>query len=668
MKNGKNSFDRNEIEWDLDMMKLISIKPIKSLMQLLIHSLNYAQIPIFKIMKTVGTSFTRLFGIGRTENEVVRLKEYLMPLEDGAKLATDIYLPKNIFKEKAKGPTILVRLPYWKDSMSIIGYLVASLGYVTVLQDIRGCAHSRDYGTNSFTFFETSDGLETVRWVSKRFWFDGRLGMIGGSYFGLTQLAISERNDGLLTCLCPSQCSYANFLYHAGGLYQLGRASALFPIYNLVTCPEMDFNIARFDKEGLIEKMVHNPLANLYNEPLNSQNSVISFEELANLETPQERIDLVNERLGLQLKMNEKDTGQFAKFLKEFFYNHRIDLNYELFTHVFGFQYKPTTPMYQTGGLFDLFLEENIRDLKNLLRISPDYCKNQYRLVIGPWTHGGLGNMTMPPQMNLKEMIIVLRNFFPYSWLEYWLRGAEKKSMKGPLLRIYVLNKKIWRNFNFWPPKTHELNFYLHSNGHANSRSGDGMISTTLPEKEPADEYDFNPAYPVLTKGGRNLMIGAGQLNQTKTEERADILVYTSEKLKEGIEVIGEVKIIFYASSSAKDTDFMVKLVDVLPNGKTALNLIDNGLRARYRGGDLKNPTLLEPYEAYCYEIDLGTTAIYFPKKHQIRIEISSSNYPKYDINSNLGGERNEERFIIAHQKILHDSQHPSHLILPIFR
>lgn len=667
VKKGRISFDKSEIEWDLDMMKLISTKPMKSLMNLVLNSLNYAQIPIFKIIKTFGGSLTRLFGIGRTENEVVRLKEYLMPLKGGAKLATDIYVPKKIFKEKAKGPTILVRLPYWKDSMSIIGYLVASLGYVTVLQDIRGCAHSCDYGTNSFTFFETMDGLETVQWISKRFWFNGRLGMVGGSYFGLTQLAISENNDGLLTCLCPSQCSYANFLYHAGGLYQLGRAAALFPIYNLVTGREMDFNAASFDKEGFIEKMVRDPLANLYNEPLNSQRSIISLEELANLETPQERINLINERFGLQLKVNEKDTGQFAKFLKEFYYNRRFDLNYELFTHVFGFQYAPTTPMFQTGGHFDFFLDENIRDLKNLLKTSPEYCKNQYRLVIGPWTHGGMGNMTMPPQLNLKEMILVLRNFFPYWWLEYWLKGSEKNSLKGPLLRIYILNRKIWRNFNSWPPKTHDLNFYLHSQGHANSRFGDGIMSTTPPEEEPTDVYDFNPANPVPTKGGRNLLIGAGQINQSKNEERPDILIYTSEKLKEGIEVIGDIRILFYASSSAKDTDFMVKLVDVAPNGREALNVLDNGIRARYREGDLKNPTLLEPNKIYCYEINLGTIAIYFPKSHRIRLEITSSNYPKYDINSNLGGDQNPKKFLVAQQKIFHDSLYPSHLILPIF-
>ena len=343
-----------------------------------------------------------------------------------------------------------------------------------------------------------------------------------------------------------------------------------------------------------------------------------------------------------------------------------MDTNYEFFTHVFGYKYRPTVPMLQTGGLFDLFLDENIRDLKNLLKSAPEYCRTQYKLVIGPWTHGGIP-INPSAGISLKKMVEVFRNFFPFGWFDYWMKGPDKKDLMTPMVRIYVLNRNLWRNFNTWPPKSHEMKFYLHSQGHANSRIGDGGLSTVEPQVEPSDEYDFNPASPVTTQGGRNLVLSAGELNQSKLEARSDILVYTSDKLKEGLEIIGEIKIILYAVSSAKDTDFMVKLVDVFPNGRKALNLLDNGIRARFRDGDLKSPALLEPDAVYRYEIDLGTTAVYFPKDHRIRIEISSSNYPKYDINSNLAGERNEKGFIVASQKIFHDAQYRSHLILPVF-
>ncbi len=244
-KNEKLTFDKTKVEYNLAPIKLFSNKLFKSTLSKLLQFMNYAQAPLFKILQRLG-NIRRLLGLGRIEDQVVRLKEFLMPLNDGAKLATDVYLPKSIFRKKSKGPTLLVRLPYWKDSLSILGYLLSSFGYVTVLQDIRGCAHSGNHGTNSFTFYETSDGVETLRWISKRFWYNGRLAMWGGSYFGLTQLAVSENNEGLLTCLCPIQCSMSNFLHHPGGLTQLGEAAALFPLYHFVTSYEIEFDPRTF--------------------------------------------------------------------------------------------------------------------------------------------------------------------------------------------------------------------------------------------------------------------------------------------------------------------------------------------------------------------------------------------------------------------------------------
>jgi putative CocE/NonD family hydrolase len=252
-------------------------------------------------------------------------------------------------------------------------------------------------------------------------------------------------------------------------------------------------------------------------------------------------------------------------------------------------------------------------------------------------------------------------------WFDHWLRGPENEALKIPMIRIFILNTNTWRNFNSWPPKVKETKFYLHSKGNANSRLGDGSLSRSPSGEEQPDSYDFNPLKPCPTTGGRNLSIDNGQKDQSKLEKRSDILVYTSEKLQEGLELIGEVKLIFYAASSAKDTDFMVKLVDVFPNGKRALNVLDEGVRARFRTGDLENPSLLEPYKIYKYEINLGSTAIYFPKGHCIRLEISSSNFPRFDINSNLAGETNKDGYKIAHQTIFHDSTNSSYLLLPIF-
>ena len=635
---------------------------MKVIIRTITHLTDYAQVLLLKILRVIKP-VGRLIGFGTPTFEVVRLKEYLMHLKDGAKLATDIYLPKNIFEERGKGPTILIRLPYWKDMVSIIGYLFASFGYITILQDIRGCAHSRDYGTNSFMLSEGIDGLETLRWISKRFWYNGRIGMWGGSYFGLTQLAVSEKTDGLLTCINPFECSNANFLFHHGGLHLHGFKIAFYPIYNAVTQYDASFNFEKAGDERVLKKLL-DPAANLYNESLKSTKYLISWAEVAKLKTLEAQISLINKRTGLNWNPCKKDTGEFDKLLKELFYYGHFKNDSEFFPQSLDYQYRPSTPMLVVAGLFDPFCDATIQDLKKLQEISPDYCKNQYKLIIGPWIHGGIGD---PSPAGIKNLISFGQSLFSMWWFDHWLRKSEKEVPNVPMVRIFILNTNTWRNFNSWPPKVKEMKLYLHSKGNANSRFGDGFLSISPSGEEQSDSYDFNPLNPCPTTGGRNLLIDNGSKDQSKLEERPDILVYTSEKLQEGLELIGEVKLIFYGASSAKDTDFTVKLVDVFPNGKKALNILDDAIRARFREGNLENPSLLEPHKIYRYEINLGTAAIYFPKGHRIRLEISSSNFPRFDINSNLAGETNEDGYLIAQQTIYHDSKHLSCMILPIF-
>jgi putative CocE/NonD family hydrolase len=231
-----------------------------------------------------------------------------------------------------------------------------------------------------------------------------------------------------------------------------------------------------------------------------------------------------------------------------------------------------------------------------------------------------------------------------------------------------VLNSKKWRNLYSWPPPSEDHKLYIHSKGKANTRFGDGTLSTSEPGEENADSYDFDPSNPAPMYGGRNLFLLSGAQNQSKIEKRSDILVYTTPKLKQGMELIGEFKLVLYASSSAKDTDFMVKLVDVFPSGRKAVNIIDSGVRARFRDGDMNNPSYIEPGKIYKYEIYVGSTAIYFPKNHRIRVEISSSHFPRFNVNSNLGDDKSGKKYIIANQTIYHDKEHPTHLILPKYK
>ena len=245
------------------------------------------------------------------ENDVRRLKEVLIELEDGGKLATDVYLPKHTYNKRGKEATILVRLPYWKNQLSILGYFLASKGYVVVIQDIRGCAGSSKYGTNSLYMYERQDGLDTLHWITKRFWYNGKIGMWGLSYLGITQLAVSWNNEGLLTCLNPIHSSFSNVFWHPGGLYPVGLSGAVYLIMlstatvkNLST---MDFD--KWDKDGLYKKMFFDPSNSFYNEPLKSKKPKLS--DMASVESPKYLIKMMNSVYKTDVNVSKKDQGAF---------------------------------------------------------------------------------------------------------------------------------------------------------------------------------------------------------------------------------------------------------------------------------------------------------------------------------------------------------------------
>jgi hypothetical protein len=209
------------------------------------------------------------------------------------------------------------------------------------------------------------------------------------------------------------------------------------------------------------------------------------------------------------------------------------------------------------------------------------------------------------------------------------------------------------------------VKFYMHSGGKANTINGNGKLTMTAPTNgESPDNFDYDPANPVPTTGGSNLVFDVGPAYQNKVEERNDVLVYTLDVLSEDFEATGPINAVLYASTDAVDTDWTVKLVDVFPDG-TAINIQDGIIRARYRD-DLKKPSLLTPGEIYCYTIDLWATSYLFKKGHRIRIEVSSSNFPRFERNSGLGGEGGPEAFKVAHQTVYHDPAHPSHIVLPL--
>jgi predicted acyl esterase len=661
------NFDPKEIKIGLRLPNLIA--PLNSIFIKMSVLVDYVGSPLFKIFKLLGR-VTRLRRINfLPENDVRRVKEVLIELEDGGKLATDIYLPKYTYDKKSKEATILVRLPYWKNQLSIVGYFLASKGYVAVIQDIRGCGSSSDYGTNSLYVYERKDGLDTLRWITKRFWYNGKIGMWGLSYLGITQLAVSWNNENLISCLNPIHSSFSNVFWHPKGLYPIGLSGAVYLIMlstaTMKNLSSMDFD--QWDKNGYYKKLIFNPSNSFYNEPLKITKPKLS--DLASIKSPKYIIKMMNSVYKTNVDVSKKDQGSFLSLIKKIFYDRDLLQNYDLSPYAFGLDYKFNSPMLFIGGWYDMFLEHMIRDVILIQETAPNFFKNKFKMIIGPWSHINMEKLFIKPlkYSNLKDDFTFFKTILPFWWYDSCLKGESLNLSKVPPIQAFILNKNVWRPFNKWPPSSTNLNLYMHSNGKGNSLLSDGVLSKSLPKQETPDIFQFDPSDPVLTIGGRNLFLLSGPQDQITIEKRDDVLVYTTKSLVKGLEIIGEVKIVLFASTTAEDTDFMVKLVDVYPNDKKAVNIIDSGIRTRYHSGDLDNPSFITPYKIYKYEIAIGTTAFYFPKNHKIRVEISSSNFPRFDVNSNLAGKKGEKKYEIATQTIYHDKEHPSHLILPIF-
>ena len=255
-------------------------------------------------------------------------------------------------------------------------------------------------------------------------------------------------------------------------------------------------------------------------------------------------------------------------------------------------------------------------------------------------------------------------------WYQHWLDGADNGITDMPRVQYYLMGLNEWRSADSWPVEgTVYRNFYLNGNGRANSRFGDGTLSYAPPSESAADSFVYDPATPVPTRGGNvcctGMETGAGGYDQSTVEMRNDVLVYTSAPLDEGIEVSGFLEVVLYVSSDAKDTDFTAKLVDVYPDGR-AFNLQEGAIRMRYREG-MRRKVWMEEGEVYEVHLDLHATSNFFGKGRRVRLEVSSSNFPRWSRNLNTGGNNyDESEGIPAHNTVHHSPEYPSHVILPV--
>ncbi|HXN84622.1 MAG TPA: CocE/NonD family hydrolase, partial [Candidatus Binataceae bacterium] len=328
-------------------------------------------------------------------------------------------------------------------------------------------------------------------------------------------------------------------------------------------------------------------------------------------------------------------------------------------------------PVLHVGSWYDAFQYDTLA-MYTAMRdgAATSEARRGQRLIMGPWAHlmpysvptsRGTGEIDFGAEAKIELHAIQLR------WFDQQLKGIDTGMLEEPPVRIFVMGENRWRDESEWPlARTIYTKVFLHSRGSANSLAGDGSLSLAPPGgEETADRYNYDPVDPVPTRGGTTLGLPPGVFDQTRIEQRADVLVYTGEPLSEALEVTGPVSMKLFAASSAPDTDFMAKLIDVRPDGY-AHNLAEGAVRARFRNS-LSEPTLITPGKIYQYDIDMWSTSHVFKAGHRVRLEITSSNFPRYDRNPNTGhdfGADNELR--IAQQNVFHSASNASYLILPV--
>jgi putative CocE/NonD family hydrolase len=567
-------------------------------------------------------------------------------MRDGVTLYADIYRPDG----DGPYPTILQRTPYDKTAALTNTMLdpikAAKAGFAVVIQDTRGRFDSE----GEFYAFrdDIDDGYDTVEWAAAQPWSNGKVGMYGASYVGATQwLAATSRPPHLVTIVPTVTASN----YHDGWTYQGGAF-------------ELGFNMSW-------------TLAQL---------TLANFKNVSGVhDVPGERraelikaIDGMTDGFGFA---PAKDYPHLNAGLADYYYDWLAHPDFDDYWKKLCIEEHHSeidVPALHVGGWYDIFLGGTIRNFLGMKKSGANAtARSGQRLIIGPWQHGARGT-TMAGRHYfgvMADATAIDVDGTHLRWFDHWLNepaanGGSNGIMDEAPVRIFVMGDDVWREEQEWPlARAQETKYYLHGCGKANSKHGDGSLGTAAPNGESPDVFLYNPADPVPTAGGAlccNPYFAAnGAYDQNEVEERADVLVYTTPPLERDLEVTGPVTVTLFAATSATDTDFTAKLVDVCEDG-CARNLTDGIIRARYRES-MSNPSLLEPGRAYRYEIDLWATSNVFKAGHRIRLEISSSNFPRFDRNTNTGNIIAEDTELKpALQTVFHDGQQASYVSLCI--
>ena len=573
----------------------------------------------------------------------------MVTMRDGTRLATDVFRPD----APGRFPVLINRGPYGKDdyvaSPDHSVWFFPTHGYVVLSQDCRARFESEGDYYNPL-FQEVQDGYDTVEWAARQPWSNGRVGTTGQSYLGATQYTLATNNPlpPQLQAMAPVSASsdfHQSWVYHTGGAMEWGWMVP-YAIHKGRNTLE---RLGRSDLLAQMDDYVLEP--GNFGRPLKDE----WFRHLP-----------LKDWIG---RLQET-----APYFREYF-EQELDGPYwwqlNLLRNLEGIK----IPLFHVSSWYDIFLEGALNAYRAITEQGgSETARRNQKLLVGPWAHirpytratsVDTGDIDFGPEAQI-ELHDHLRR-----WFDYWLKDIDTGIMDEPPVYIFVMGGGVtgngrWRHENEWPlARTHYTRYYLHSDGSANTRSGDGTLSTVPPGAEPPDRYVYDPADPAPTLRGNTLMIPHGAADQRSTEDRSDVLVYTSDPLEHDLELTGPIKVQLFAASSAVDTDFTAKLVDVRPDGY-AQNIQDGIIRARYRSS-ARQPTFITPGQVYEYTIDLWATSQVFRAGHRLRVEISSSNFPRFDRNPNTGAPLGEDtRLETAQQTVQHRGDYPSHIVLPV--
>ncbi|WP_129779508.1 CocE/NonD family hydrolase [Peristeroidobacter soli] len=547
-------------------------------------------------------------------SDIVVEMNVMVPMRDGTRLSTDIYRPA----KPGRYPVILFRDAYGNGSGSIASARKwTDHGYVYVSQDVRGRYDSE--GSYYPYVYEINDGYDTQQWAGAQSWSSGKVGMIGESYRAAVQWLPAHLRAPSLTAIAPRVTPYN---YYKDVVYSGGA---------LLLASRLDW---AFYMSG---------------------------------RTAQSGFDWDKMRLHLPLKTMDQAFGYNTQHWRDWI----AHPSYDSYWKVFDVEARVNdidVPSFNMGGWYDAFLRGTLASYTSMSKGAySDRARRGQKLLVGPWNHFA-GRPMNGAALDFGPDAQVDFNALERRWYDHWLKGEDNGVMQEAPVRIFVMGENRWRDEQEWPlARTRYTKYYLQSAGKANTASGDGQLVTKAPSGGGTNTYIYDPANPVPTKGGNLLPVslGAGPAEQGEVSRRDDVLVFTTAPLTQDTEVTGNISVTLYAASSAPDTDFTAKLVDVHPDGK-AYNLADGVIRARYRES-LERPALIEPGKVYEYKIDLWATSNVFKKGHQIRVDLSSSNFPKYDRNPNTGHKFGEDAELrTATQTIHHSRQYPSHITLPV--